>query len=246
MPGGGPDVCPVCKGPRRVGYTLCFSCSRVLTQVARPCHRVAPVSLYALGGTLHRALRTYKDGRSAGVREHYARVVVTLLAGFLATHARCLGGGGSGRLPWDLVTTVPSTSGAVPHPLEEAIRLVPWLSAQHTRLLVRTAVPLGHLWADEGGFRVGNKVDGQRILLLDDTWTSGARAQSAASSLARAGATVVALVPVGRVVDPAWSPRIASWWQARAGLAYEPGTCCLGLRAARPATHCGAGHRGAG
>jgi hypothetical protein len=182
---------------------------------------------------------------------HYARVVVTLLAGFLATHASCLGGEapalGSGRLPWDVVTTVPSTSGSAPHPLEEAIRLVPWLGVQHSRLLVRTSVPLDHLWADEAGFRVGTNVDRKQVLLLDDTWTSGARAQSAASALADAGARVVAVVPVGRVVDPTWSPRIADWWQARAGLAYEPDTCCLRLRAgaARTPAHCGARHRGA-
>jgi hypothetical protein len=41
-----------------------------------------------------------------------------------------------------------------------------------------------------------------RILLIDDTFTSGARLQSAASALALAGATVVAAFTLGRFIRP--------------------------------------------
>ena len=233
----------MCRGPRRVGYAECFSCSRVLAQVSRPCRRVAPVSLYELGSPLHRALRAYKDGGSPGVRARYTSVVVGLLAGFLAAHASCVGAGASP--PWDLATTVPSTSGAVPHPLEQVLATVPWL--KHRRSLVRTAVALGHLRAHDRGFEVSDAVQGQRVLVLDDTWTSGARAQSAASALAVAGAVVVAVVPLGRFVDPTWSPRVARWWSRRADLAFDVGSCCLGppVGAARAPAHRGAGNRGA-
>jgi predicted amidophosphoribosyltransferase len=40
-----------------------------------------------------------------------------------------------------------------------------------------------------------------RILLVDDTFTSGATFQSAASALALGGADVIAGVVIGRVID---------------------------------------------
>jgi hypothetical protein len=41
-----------------------------------------------------------------------------------------------------------------------------------------------------------------RVLLLDDTYVSGARAQSAAAALRLAGAHRVLIVPLGRVIRP--------------------------------------------
>jgi hypothetical protein len=43
---------------------------------------------------------------------------------------------------------------------------------------------------------------GTRALLLDDTYVSGARSQSAAAALRLAGVATVVIVPVGRVLRP--------------------------------------------
>jgi hypothetical protein len=42
----------------------------------------------------------------------------------------------------------------------------------------------------------------RRVLLLDDTYVSGARAQSAAAALRLAGATAVLIVTLGRTLRP--------------------------------------------
>ena len=47
-----------------------------------------------------------------------------------------------------------------------------------------------------------HRVDGQRVLLLDDTYVSGARSQSAAAALRRSGARAVVIVAFGRVLRP--------------------------------------------
>ncbi len=39
-------------------------------------------------------------------------------------------------------------------------------------------------------------------MILDDTWTSGAHAQSAALALSAAGASAVSIMVVGRWLDP--------------------------------------------
>ena len=50
--------------------------------------------------------------------------------------------------------------------------------------------------------REGRAVVGARALLLDDTYVSGARSQSAAAALELAGARSTLIVPIGRVLRP--------------------------------------------
>ena len=50
-------------------------------------------------------------------------------------------------------------------------------------------------------YRDTRKLDGETVLLLDDTWTAGGHAQSAAHTLLAAGASKVALVVIGRHVS---------------------------------------------
>ena len=68
-------------------------------------------------------------------------------------------------------------------------------------LLVRGPGPLGHLRANPSGFRLVGPVSGRSVLVFDDTYTSGARSQSAAAALRAEGADVLAIVPIGRL-DP--------------------------------------------
>jgi len=69
--------------------------------------------------------------------------------------------------------------------------------------------PGGDPWArslDAGRFRAGPGTMGADVLLLDDTWASGASAQSAAVTLKQAGAAAVAVVVIGRHVCPPAAP----------------------------------------
>jgi hypothetical protein len=52
-------------------------------------------------------------------------------------------------------------------------------------------------------FTAQRRLDGARVLLIDDTWTTGARAQSAAAAAKLAGAREVAVVVLGRHLNPA-------------------------------------------
>ena len=47
-------------------------------------------------------------------------------------------------------------------------------------------------------------VGGRAVLLIDDTWTTGANAQSAAAALKAAGARRVAALVIGRYVNREW------------------------------------------
>jgi hypothetical protein len=65
------------------------------------------------------------------------------------------------------------------------------------------------------------------VLLVDDTFTSGARGQSAASALQLAGAHVVAMVPVGRYIRPDFSPMTQTFWDDARRTRFDFESCCL-------------------
>ena len=155
----------------------------------------------------------YKEAPVEEVRLRHQGTVDGLFASFFRHHqacvARTLGG------PIDLILPVPSSSRPGQAPLDR----VPDLGRQLSRyssgpvpalwcptLLERTGEPVGHMRATARAFTVpawaGPVVARARALLIDDTYVSGARAQSAAAALRLAGATRVVIVPLGRVIRP--------------------------------------------
>jgi hypothetical protein len=187
------------------------------------------VTLCVARSPLNRCLRAYKDDAEPEARWGGTVVVAALLARFLHDHAACLAGD---PRPWDFLTTVPSSEGRPgPHPLERAVSLVPWLARRHRRVLAPGNLALAHRVAADGGFDVVAPVRGRRIVVVDDVLATGARAQSAASALALAGATVVAVVPLARMVAGPGAPSFeaAAWaaWSRRKSFRWD--TCCAHL-----------------
>jgi hypothetical protein len=184
----------------RPGYVRCFQCE--LHAQSAPgllAATVAPVAYAVKGSPLARDLWLYKAGRpesgAAGSR------LLLLLLAFLHDHgARVWRLAGMARPSHACV--VPSGRGRPgPHPLRALAApylALPWVS-MHPR-------PGADPWArslDAGRFRAGPEAAGAEVLLLDDTWASGASAQSAAVALKLAGARAVAVVVIGRHVPPA-------------------------------------------
>lgn len=167
-------------------------------------------------GPLYSVLVGYKESPIGELRRHCAGAVDQLFSAFLRQHRRCvarvLGG------PVNLVLPVPSSSRPGPPPLDRVHRLgihvVEALAGSTGAdpplwcpgLLERTDEPVGHMAAHAGAFEVapwaGPLVSRSRVLLLDDTYVSGARAQSTAAALRLAGASRVLIVPLGRVIRP--------------------------------------------
>jgi hypothetical protein len=65
---------------------------------------------------------------------------------------------------------------------------------------------------------------GQHVLVLDDTWTTGANAQSAVLAARRAGAAAVSVMVVGRWLRPDFG-RNAQFIKTRLGRDYDPWIC---------------------
>jgi predicted phosphoribosyltransferase len=65
------------------------------------------------------------------------------------------------------------------------------------------------------------------VLVVDDTLTTGARLQSAVSALRLHGASAIAAVVVGRVIDPAWNENCRRIWDQAHETRFSFDRCCL-------------------
>ena len=201
---------------------MCFACRIVGRRLRLPLAPVVPVRLCPLPGPLYGVLLGYKEAPVSEARRRFSSIVRRLLREFLLAEADRVESSVGGRV--DLALPVPSSSRPGPAPLARVEGLgadvvsalfgVRWAPG----LLCRDPGPdgsgaLGHMRPDATAFCLDDSVHpvivGKRVLLLDDTYVSGARAQSAAAALHLAGVRASVIVPLGRVLRPDRSPRHA-------------------------------------
>jgi hypothetical protein len=174
-----------------------------------------------LPGALYAVLMGYKESPVDEARHRYAPMVRALLNAFLALHTPCVTAAAGG--PIRLVLPVPSTARPGGSPLAFVDGLAEDVGRRMDgarwacRALSRCDAPVGHMRPDARAFTVTPEarpeVAGGRCLLVDDTYVSGARAQSAAAALRRAGARAVVIVALGRVLRPDRVPAHAAYLQ---------------------------------
>lgn len=118
----------------------------------------------------------------------------------------------SGVERFELVTTVPSGDQArdAAHPLPRIVgELVGDTRDRYWRLLARSGTAVAARTVDPGKFNPTQDLAGEAVLLIDDTWASGASVQSAAAALKMAGAGPVAVLVIGRHVNPGYGDNAA-------------------------------------
>jgi hypothetical protein len=217
-----PD-CVVCRGPVRPGFTRCYQCERHdMDGHGLLADAVVPVS-YAIRGTAYADdLWRYKSWPASAAPAPARASVLALLLAFLADHGSCVWRQ-AGMPPPGRVAVVPTGAGRPgPHPLLALVS--PYLRLTACPLIIRPGRQGRDLDLDR--FRAGPVPAGAAVLLLDDTWVTGASAQSAAAALKLAGARHVAVIVLGRHVnpdDPAAGPLLAGLAPAR----YDPSACAV-------------------
>ena len=199
-PRRGSGVCGTCFNFTD-GYARCYACDhgRLVLDA------VAPISYSVAREQLHHALASYKrlDG---DVARRLGASLAAIAWRFLAEHERCLAQA-AGTDRFELVTTVPSgdLSRDERHPLRWIVgELVAPTRDRYERLLWRSEVEVPQRSFSAEKFVAPNPIDGRSVLLIDDTWTTGSSAQSAAAALKTAGAGPVAAVVIGRHLNREW------------------------------------------
>lgn len=220
-PPAAPASCLVCRGPVRPGFALCYQCGRHdLLGHDLLADAVVPVS-YAIRGTAFADdLWRYKSWLAPSVSARTS--VLALLLAFLNDHGPCVWRHAA-MPPADRLAVVPTGCGRPgPHPLFRVVS--PYLRLPVVPLTIRPARQGRDL--DVHRFQVGQMPAGASVLLLDDSWVSGASAQSAAAALKLAGAGHVAAVVLGRHVNPA-DPGARALIAELAPARYDPSTCAV-------------------
>lgn len=230
----GLGVCPICRTFHDPGYDLCYACGRA------PVHldALAPITYSLHAGQMHDALRGYKDDPSADVRRHHAVRLTAILWRFLEQHESCLARA-SNVASFDVVATVPSRT-TVRDDARDALRTIVgrwckptagrWQRVLHPHS-VADSYERSHASRNFSAalYRADELVANRRVLLIDDTWTSGGAMQSAAHALRSAGAAAVGGVVLGRHLraDFEWDGGSSGDEYDRLSRAFDWGTCAV-------------------
>lgn len=199
-PRRGPDVCRVCFNLTD-GYRRCYACAHG----GHWLDAVVPISYSVAGEQLHHALATYKRGDGPASRAFRVELAAVLWR-FLSGHEQCVAAAANVSA-FPIVTTVPSSDAAHDddHPLHAIVgRLVKVTAERHQRLLRPAAVNVRPHAFSADRYQTLTELNGEAVLLIDDTWTTGANAQGAAAALKRCGAGAVAVVVIGRHLNRSW------------------------------------------
>jgi hypothetical protein len=185
-------TCRVCTTPVD-GYPLCWPC-RQHQRIAGVADLVAPLT-YALDSADSAALlRNYKNHPLRTERERCGSIVGELLRFATSQHERCIATVVGQPIATRVV--IPSlTSRLGTHPMTSIAQSLELLSD----VVVRPAFDARcDRVVDGDKFIVDGAVTGQHVLVIDDVWTTGSNAQSAALALRRAGAAEVSIIVIAR------------------------------------------------
>lgn len=213
----GLGVCRFCCTGVDPRYDECRNCYEIGLQLGAGPVPVTPMALATRDSQLYLTLKQYKSGRAV------ARTQSTRLAAFMAVflrrHLPCVAPTGI-----DAAVVVPSSTGRTsPHPLTGVLERVSVLPPVQDLLASGTAhVERGQ--ASRDLFMGHIDAAGRRVLLVDDTYTTGTRMQSAAWALGAAGAASVHPVVVGRFLRDDWEPSHVLL-TSLASRNWDPGRC---------------------
>lgn len=209
---GQPGVCGICHSGCDPSFRQCYPCLEAVQVL--DAGEVLPISMSIEGGLLHRHLRGYKDDRNPQVRARMSLRLAALVAVFLQNHGRCVS-------DFDSVVSVPSPTRTA---IEAILQRLPAFRDRYRPALQVTGVgSKGDLRADR--FELTRGVDGETVLVLDDTFTRGPTLFSAVAALRQAGAVVIGPVVIGRHIRPDWPPsrELLRWLDGRS---WEESRCC--------------------
>ncbi len=198
-PPGGRGLCAACRIPVPARNARCYPCGQhAETLPGLLADVVVPISYAVKGGEHARNLWLYKSARPGSGAARAA--LRALLVVFLRDHGQCVWRAAGMAGPTHLAV-VPSGRGrGGRHPLQALAG--PCLSLPWAQLELRLPDEPGTRELDAGRFWAA-PLAGADVGLLDDTWTTGASAQSTCAALRLAGARTVAVIVLGRHVSAA-------------------------------------------
>lgn len=208
---GGPDRCERCFCPTASG-AKCFACRTAESIPGAP--DLLGFMTYAgyidpIAQSGH-VMRGYKfAGGPIGTHLQTVQLMSGLaLAGHVACPGRILG---TPVTAWATVPSLPPKPGQPDHALNKIVRKLARSGATEVVLQASTSVRNPRaVSADHFSVAEGSPLE-EHVLLVDDTWTSGGHATSAALALRAAGASRVSVLALARWLSIGWEATTAAW-----------------------------------
>lgn len=204
-------VCPVCAGPKGTKFALCKACGDAKKQALglRPGGILLADTIrfghYAYKGEqMYRVAQGYKNTADPAANE-YQKDIKYIAAEALAVHYPCIAKL-TGRPPtaW---ATIPSTKSSrnygKPHILTDLVS--PFMDRIGIQQLhLQANAEKKHNDINLQAFSLvaeGQQPDLRHVLLIEDSWASGATVQSAAAMLRIQGAAYITVYCMTRIID---------------------------------------------
>jgi hypothetical protein len=200
------EIYPVCRGPRVPSFDLCSRCSENRRKSGGVvADAVVPISYAPDDGQHYHQLMVYKSPAAPNRRAFFRLAVLYTL--FYDSHKQCLAHVSRGSITH--IATVPSTrERAGPHPL---LRIVATAHPSLPRIQAEANSDHGNVrefHSDRFAITAPRSIAGARVLLLEELWVTGSRAQSMAHALKSAGAASVVIVALGRRMNRRFEPTV--------------------------------------
>lgn len=223
---GGPGTCTRCFTPTTPG-PMCPDCRYAVTIAGIP----DLLGFMSYAGYLDpiaqsgHVMRGYKNPLipTGTQRQTVALLSALGLIGHVACPGRLLG---TSVTAWGTVPSLPPKPELPVHPLNDIVRQLARAGA--TEVSLKAAAGLTNPRAiNRSHYSVADDAaEGQHVLLIDDTWTSGGHATSAALALRDGGATHVSVLVLARWLKIGWEATTAAWAKQRLTAPdFQPDTC---------------------
>jgi hypothetical protein len=211
-------TCQVCSTPVD-GFTFCYRCNQDRSELTAD--RVGSLAYAWKGAQSGYVMRGYKSTPAA---DEWVVAIRLLLAVGFTFHMRCLGTlAGQPVGHWASVPSLPAKPGE--HPFHRLVREAPGVPGAELRLAAAATTSDPRAFNPAHFTVLDSPAPSAHVLVLDDTWTTGGRAQSVAAALKGAGAGEVSVLTVARWVEPAY-PLSGAFIKARLSPPdFDPAVC---------------------
>ncbi len=216
--------CAVCATPIKPAFDLCLRCWRDQQEFGDELADLVVCLCYAIRGRQSgHLMHSFKDLEAPA--RHNQTVLSVLLLAALEFHSGCI----ERRLghtvdAWAFVPSV-RTDRIGEHPLRVVAKRAGVALPEIVLLIGERVDPEQRVTSVER-FVIAAKIHvvGRHVLLIEDTWTSGGNAQSAALTLRRGGAASVTIVALGRWLKPE-EPRTRAFVTSKLTEDFDPLSC---------------------
>ena len=187
------QTCLVCSTPLDA-HSRCAPCNSHWHQFGnRRADMVVCLSYAVAGRQSGLVMRQYKDNPRPKVRDDLSATVSLTLFYGLVKHERCIES--QLAMPVNIRVTVPSLGGRSGiHPLTKISDAMQATSEGCRLIAAPGATSAREVKENQYDVSPANSVRGAHVLVIDDTWTSGSHAQSAALTLRGAGAARITVL----------------------------------------------------